>query len=273
MVPSIVERRNELARRLAQSLSNDFIVVAAPDHPLVLRSVDLLVGGRSGLTAVMMSTAEERRRPTLFAARLALNMIALPPHTNFVRLVVDEDKPAQTDNAFAEELELGDRGAQAALLRIVNNPAHSRQLDRAEKAQKRSEERFANTYRLARVLRRGFQAEEGLKRRGPVSRTPSRDQIGNQVNAAFFSATPTLTAMNNLAMSEAGRWYDIVDGEAEPRNAMANALFVPDYPEVKGDPDKALRAAAFAGWVMVPSRSARSLDDVGILIERYGKLK
>ncbi|MEX6506459.1 hypothetical protein [Jiella sp. M17.18] len=254
-------------------MTSDFVVVAAPDHPLVLRSVDLLVGGRSGLTAVMMSTAEERRRPALFTARLALNMMALPPHTTFVRVVHEADEPSGADNAFAAELELGARGTQPALLRIANVPSHSRQLDRAEKAQKRSEERFANTYRLARVLRRDFEAKEGPERGGLASRNPSRDRIGSQVDAAFFSATPTLAAMNSLAMSEAGRWYDIVDGEAEPRNATANALFVPDYPEVRGDPDKALRAAAFAGWVVAPLRSKRSLDDVGILIERYARLK
>ncbi|MEP9380416.1 hypothetical protein ABLE91_27215 [Aquabacter sp. CN5-332] len=273
MAPSVVERRNELARRLAQSLTNDFVVVAAPDHPLVLRSVDLLIGGRSGLTAVMMSTAEERRQPALFAARLALNMMALPPHTTFVRLVHEDDEPSGADNAFAAELELGARGTQPALLSIANAPAHSRHRDRAEKAQKRSEERFANTYRLARVLRRGFEAKEGQERGGPASRNPLRDRIGNGVDAAFFLATPTLAAMNSLAMSEAGRWYDIVDGEAEPRNVTASAIFVPDYPEVRGDPDKALRAAAFAGWVLAPSRSMRSLDDVAVLIERYARLK
>lgn len=273
MAPSVTERRNELRRRLTQSLTNDFVVVATPDHPLVLRSVDLLVGGRSGLTAIMMSTVEERRRPALFAARLALNMMALPPHTAFVRLVVDDDEASGADNAFEAELEFGARDTQSSLLRIASTPSHSRKVDRAEKAQKRAEERFANTYRLSRLLRRGFVAEEGLEHRGPTSRTPSRDQIGNGVDAAFFTGTPTLTAMNNLAMSEASRWYDIVHGEAEPRNATANALFVPGYPEVRGDPDKALRAAAFAGWVVTPSRSKWSLYEVGILIERYARLK
>ncbi len=272
MAPSVTLRRNDISRRLAQSLTNDFVVVAAPDHPLVFRSVDVLVGGRSALTAVMMSNAEERRRPELFSARLALNMMALPPHTTFVRLVADDDEPSKVDNAFAAELELGARGTQTALLRIANTPSQSRQRDRAEKAQRHSEERFASTYRLARVLRRGFEAEAGQERGGPASRNPSRDRIG-QVDAAFFSAMPTLAAMNSLTMAEVGRWYGIVDGEAEPRNTNANALFVPDYPEVRGDPDKALRAAAFAGWVVAPSRSKRSLDEVGVLIERYARLK
>ena len=136
----------------------------------------------------------------------------------------------------------------------------------------RSEERFADTYRLARVLRRGFKADTRDRGEQP-SRKPSRDRISEEVEAAFYQETPTLGAVSHLTVLEADRWYGLIDGEVEPRYSAANALFVPNYPEVRGDPDKALRAAAFAGWVMAPTHSKRSFDDVGELIERYTRLK
>lgn len=270
MALSVAARRIELARRLTRSLSGDFMVVAAPDHPLLMRSVDLLIGGRTGLTAVMMSTVEERRRTRLFEARLALNMMALPPHTTFVRLVVGDDEPTKSADVFAAEFD--ERNAQSALVKLANTPPQSRRLDQARKAQKRSEQRFADTYRLARVLRWGFRADAD-DRSGQPSRKPLRDRISNEVEATFYQETPTLGAVSNLTVLEADRWYSIINGEVEPRYSAANALFVPNYSEVTGDPDKALRAAAFAGWVMAPTQSRRTFYDVGELIERYTRLK
>jgi hypothetical protein len=246
------------------------MVVAAPDHPFLMRSVDLLISGRTGLTAVMMSTVEERRQSKLFEARLTLNMMALPPHTTFVRVVVDDGEPTITADVFAGEF--GERDAHSALLRLANTRLPFRRVDRARKAQKLSEERFADTYRLARVLRRGFKAEDDHQK-GYRSGKTLRDRISNEVEATFYYETPTLGAVSHLTALEAHRWYGIIDGEVEPRPSAANALFVPNYPEVSGDPDKALRAAAFAGWVMAPTHSRRTFDDVGKLIERYTRLK
>jgi hypothetical protein len=272
LAPSVTRRRIELGRRLAASLGGDSVVVAAPDHPLVMRSVDLLVGGSAGVTAVMMYTAEERRLPALFEARLALNMIALPPHTSFVRLVGDDD-PGVGNTAFAASVEFGRRGTVTELAGLVLNPPKSRGEDRAEKAQKLSLNRFLDTYRLAKILRRGYDVDANTRKDGRASRIPERDRIGERVEAAFFSAKPTVAAVNDLTLSEADRWYGIVDGEAVPLDGTANALILPEYPEVIGDPDKALRAAAFAGWVMAPANSSRSLEDVADLIERFARLK
>lgn len=272
MTTTVAKRRLDLARNLSRSLGGDFVVVAAPDHPLVMRSVDLLIGGRAGLTAIMMSTAEERRQPKLFDARLTLNMMALPPHTAFVRVVADDEPAIKGDSTFAAEFSLNDKRVHAELTKLAETPPQTRRVGEAEKAQRRAESRFAGTYRLARVLRwKAKNDRDNFSAR--VSRVPSRDRLGNDVEAAFFADRPTLGAVAHLTMSDADRWYDIVEGEVQPKFSTASALFVSVYPNVSGDPDKALRAAAFAGWVMSPMQSRMSPDEVGDLIERYTRLK
>ena len=272
MASTVTTLRLELARHLSQALSGDFVVVSAPDHPLVMQSVDLLVGGRSGITAIMMSTAHERRQINLFDARLKLNMMALPPHTVFVRIAQSDEKTRNVDGVFFAELSLDDRRTRAELTKLASSPPKVRRLEQAEKAQRRSEERFADTYRLARVLQFRSNNEKGIFS-AKVSRAPLRDRIGNDVDAAFFEEKPTLGAVTHLTMSDADRWYGITEGEVEPKHSAASALFLPYYPEVGGDPDKAIRAAAFAGWVMAPLHSKRSHDDVSELIHRYTRLK
>jgi hypothetical protein len=268
----VATRRLDLARHLSRSLSGDFLVVPSPDHPLVLRSVDLLIGSRAGLTAIVMSSAEERRSPKLFNARIALNMMALPPHTVFVRVRTSEDTISSIDSAFAAELSHDDRRVRAELTQLASMPPQTRRIKQAEEAQRRSESRFADTYRLAPVLRRKSRDDlRGISTK--VSRAPSRDRIAHDVEAAFFGEMPTLAAITHLIMSDAERWYGIVDGEVQPKFAAASALFVSHYPQVIGDPDKAIRAAAFAGWVMSSSQSSISQDDVGSLIQRYTRLK
>lgn len=270
MSQSINGRRAEVARNLRNALGDDFVVIEAPDHPLVLRSVDVLAGGRAGLTAVIMANAEEVRRPKLLTSRVILNMVALPSNTNFVYLAPSGGSKAPS-LSFAAELNEDDQRWKRELVRIVAEPQHLTRRRSAEKMQQRSESRFADTYRLARILHHRSKAETG-QRPPRSSRSPSRDMISGEVEAAFFYGTPSVPALAHLTWEGAERWFDTPDGEPTPTPAPAAAAFVDGYPRSPGDPDKVLRAAAFAGWVLAPARSPRSVEQIGDLVLRYTRL-
>lgn len=136
---------------MERELGGDFIVVGAPDHPLLLRPADVIVGGRSSLTAVMTPTVHEARRPEIFEARLTLNMMALPPNTKFV-FVGREHLKFSAGRVFAAELSIDDSNWTRELLSISQQQSTYRQVGRAQKLQRICEARFADTYRLARVL-------------------------------------------------------------------------------------------------------------------------
>ncbi|MBC2653609.1 hypothetical protein [Novosphingobium aerophilum] len=219
-----------------------------------------------------MSTVEERRRPDLFEGRLKLNAMALPSHTTFVRMVEGDETSWSEKDAFEAEIDFADR---AALLDLVNLAARTpglRRKDIGARYQVEAESRFAETYRLARVLRRGarkfsFENEE-IRVRARVKR-----DVVNDIDSAFFAATPNSTALSRLMLEGGSRWYTMQDGVTVPSNGPAGAAFLNKYPTSSGDPDKVMRAAAFAGWVLAPIHSGKSLEEIADLVQRYTRLK
>lgn len=254
-------------------MGGDFVVVGSPDHPLLMRSVDVLVGGRAGLTAIMAMSAQELRNEKFFVARLTLNKMALPPHTNFVFVSIDGERPQTVHpDAFMSELTFEDRKAWDDLTLISSNPQRISAAKSDGKNQKLAEARFGDTYKLARVLQRGRAkawAENGKR----SARQPTRDSLSNNVEVAFFDAAPSLQAIANLSVEGADRWYSMDGGEAYPTHLPAGAVFAKSFPSSPGDPDKALRAAAFAGWVLTPENPGRSLEEISALVFRYTRMR
>jgi hypothetical protein len=74
---SVYQQRRRLESTLRRELPDDYVIVSGPDHPLLLRAADLLVGGKGSLTAVFVPTAREKTDPDLLRARLTLNRLAL----------------------------------------------------------------------------------------------------------------------------------------------------------------------------------------------------
>ncbi len=198
-------------------------------------------------------------------------MLALPPNTKFA--FVGEKLPTLSrGRKFVAEISLEDRGWKRDILTVSEQLGTSRQVDKAEALQKRAESRFAETYRLVKVLQRRakkFQFEETKSR----DHRPKRDIISNDVNAAFFDGTPAIDAIAKLTFEGAGRWYDDIEGEPGPVPFPAAALFADSYPKRPGDPNKVLRAAAFAGWVISPLSVDRPIEEIGELILKYTRLE
>lgn len=273
MADTIHIRRREIANYLRrESDGNSVIVVVAPDHPLVMRSVDVLVGGPSGLTAIIMSSAEEVRRPHLLQARLTLNKVALPPETRFVYIARSDETDLKSSESFSAIVNLGYKGAREEILSISANPHRLSRRPDTGKIQQMSERRFADTYRLSRILQRHKIREDARPER-VRSRSPSRDRFSNGVEAAFFLSEPTPRALFQLTPVGTDRWFRSNGGEPEPTDEPAGVIFAFDYPRTVGDPDKVLRASAFAGWVFAPSDASRSPEQIADLVARFAVLK
>lgn len=271
---TIYERRRTIGDQLRRALDGEFIVVAAPDHPLVMRPVDVLVGGRSGLTAIVMPTVEEVRRPKLLQTRVTLNKLALPPEANFVYVSEPPEKIVSAGHEFAAVLSLSDPDVINELKSIAAAPRRSlRQADIITFRQL-AEGRFADTYRVARIAQRWFhRPREAPSLAQGRSRRASRDRLGSGLEGAFFASLPTSGAIVDLSIEGVERWFQLAGGQPVPTNEPAGIAFAPDYPRIPGDPDKVLRASAFAGWVFAPSDPTRSLARLSELVARYARLR
>ncbi|WP_171726010.1 hypothetical protein [Ruegeria sp. HKCCD6604] len=270
MNKSVYDVRRNVAKLLNGELSNEYVVVAAPDHPLLLRPADVVIGGQGGLTAIVTPTQNELRRPQEFSDRIVLNMMALPPNTNFVFLGSDMPK-FSGKLKFAAEISPEERSWKRDLQLVSSQSQTTREVERAEKYQKLSAARFADAYRLARALQRGRKNFDQNSKSGTV-RKVKRDLIANEIEGAFFDGIPALQSIAELTFEGARRWYQDLDGEPAPKSAPAGALFSDVVPARPGDPNKVLRAAAFAGWIIAPMASSRAMDEVGELIARHTRL-
>lgn len=267
---TVVQRRAHLAASLQRRLSSEYIVVASPDHPLVLRSVDILIGGRSGLTAIMMLTAEEVRRPRLFVARSTLNRMALAPETTFIYLSGDHSLPEAINLLFDRVMPLGDNDTMAELGSFVRTRRVGQVSASFSKLHRLAQPRFANTYRLAKMLKHRAENLEPRERR-VTSRMPARDRLSSDVEGAYFDGAPSPALLSAFTTAEYDRWFGADNGEVFLNDTPAGLAFVSSLPEFPGDPDKGLRAAAFAGWVVTQPNAPP--ENVTHLVSRRSRHK
>ena len=265
---NVNDLRTDLARRLRQQLGGDFVVVAAPDHPLVMRSVDVLVGGRSGLTAFVTPSAEERRQPALLGARVTLNKVALPPETQFVYVARPDDDAPLLTSRFVEQLSFADRSVTRSAVAIVERSAQAPRSPYGDKARQISQSRFAATYRVARLV--------NSERARTDTDRPQRSRGANlsfdtvkSIPSAFADRPLSTRSIIGLSVRGADRWFAPTDDQPMPTNETAGLVFSPDFPHLRHDPEKVLRAAAFAGWILTPTSSERSPEQVADMALRF----
>jgi hypothetical protein len=68
-------------------------LVLRPDHPLLLRGPDALVGGNNNLCAVFFPHALEHNNPAHLASRLIASRLALPVHCRTLLVMDERDEP------------------------------------------------------------------------------------------------------------------------------------------------------------------------------------
>jgi hypothetical protein len=117
---NIYYRRKALTQLLRRELSDKFMIVQNPDHPLLIRGPDIIVATSRAITAIFMPLATERHSHGLFKSRLTLSRLALPAHTRCILVFEPKDRDfAQSFlNDFAEIIEWS---ARADIVRIASS--------------------------------------------------------------------------------------------------------------------------------------------------------
>jgi hypothetical protein len=91
----------------------------------------------------------------------------------------------------------------------------------------------------------------------------------HSVPSAFARRSISTRSLVGLSVRGADRWFEPSAGQPLPTAASAGLVFSPDFPRPRHDPEKALRAAAFAGWILAPRSSSRAPEELAELVLRF----
>lgn len=260
---TVLRQRNEVSRALRRSLDTDAVIVSGPDHPLLVEAPDILVAEKGGLVAVYFPKAAEYSNPQRLYTRLVLARLALPPQTRHV-LVHDHRKPRTAFSfearSFAAVLSSRPRHIEE-LSKIARDPAfdggHSQlPADVLISTRHRFAEALSMTKVIRRLSRSAKQANFGVQSRGTSGPYPIGAVGGRQglVHEADISQRAWKSLdIQNLAVRTTRTAFTMDNGVPYPTDgARYGVVVIDEFRDFRGDPDKLVRAAAFAGWVLAP---------------------
>ncbi|WP_186156919.1 hypothetical protein [Burkholderia gladioli] len=264
-------------RRLAQS---DFHVVPSPDHPLLLSGPDILVGGDGKLTAIFIvrkSTVTSALRGRITAARLAL--------PDNARLIAVGDQPPQGRAGLIDllrhfdEVLLSDRNLEKNIAIFCTSDAMPKTKRELTETKRIQAIRFATLWQIA--LLRGkhdlkgdgpgsvietFRSRE-LNERRPASHSKSRRlntvDVGGSTVAALPQNAETLENLRAFLNTGLPRMFTLDDGTPYTNEELPPSILLStNMPVVRHDPEKAVRAAAFGGWVTAQPTNSNDIEEL-----------
>jgi hypothetical protein len=259
MAVDIKARRSLLGRSLRREISDDYIVVTAPDHPLLLKGPDILIGGDGNLTAVYLPTIQEINQNRLLRARYILARLALPASTRHLLVQPENARHwiAGLSEQFALELPWDERREVVKIARDANFRGKQRDLPRKTVIETR--ERFAQTYLAVKANQRltarigmspSVIGSEQMERARLIDYGPVID--GVRENYFDGEALP-LQSIKSLIDNTINESFSLEDTVPLQRDEhwRYDVAAVSDVATFRGDPEKTLRAAAFAGWALL----------------------
>lgn len=254
-------RRKLVEQRLRRDLSSSFEIINAPDHPLLIRGPDLLVGADGVLIALISPTESERLRPERLYRRTLIIKAAFPPELQIVLL----DEGQLDSELFDAVTPVSELRLLAPLIKKLGGRREKR--DHAGRAS--IERRFGATYLLSRML---FRRETPPMARR-VSRSARRDlvdQVGS-VEFSSFNTDPSPSDVSRLILDRPEKFFQPDNGAIYPTGMAPDAVFVDGFPRALGDPEKYLRAAAFAGWLVAPAKSQTEIKRIAFLLNKHAR--
>lgn len=293
--------RQNILDELRNSLSDVSSVVFDPDLRLLMDGPDILIGENGNLLGIFVPRMDEVLDVSLFLTRFALSRLALPDHARFL-LVIDSTNERRM-SAFASD-EVSDNFHEVLLSSSASKATNF--LRDSEAGRKKvgavspeirqySRDRFALAF-AASVQRFGqdsskdnqispntieeyFDSVESNRSEirswhRPPRRLPrSTASIGKRLLVAgvtFRGARvrprlrPYLSAAVVFDYSlDSGVPYPVADLKSSPMNLM----IVDQQPEMRLDPWKPVRAAAFAGWTLSLSASRDEIAEYSEAVE------
>lgn len=284
-------QRTQVLQQVVKFLGDTFVVSIEPDLPHLLNAPDVLVGSSGRLGALFLPKLSELRSVEQLAVRLALSRLALPRHAKCL-LVIDPDRPndavlKQMERDFHYIIEARD----SRRIRSILSENHAN--DKVEvvpdkiRAQVflRSSILFDEAIKRYRYREKGRLASEvlaeALIRQGyypaPLNSWSSSDRSQRRRKEKSILQRGSIILSgeqrkDKRSVIEELREYTIFSTEVDfnldqgipyPNNntfATTTKFFLSDnVPVNRYDPEKYIRAAAFAG-VMITR--ADSLDDI-----------
>lgn len=280
---NIYEQRKDIARLLQKELESSYVVVSGPDHPLLIEGPDALIGGAGGMLAIFMPKAKERARPDRLEVRFILSRLALPPDTRHV-LVLQERKHDRTveelGRNFATVLDWTRRRDLAKIARDKEYVGEQRVLPREVAAF--VQHRYADALQATRVLQwmnRSYDREKlDEQHRKPFRhrRKPEQTQFERVAPGVLFTSfgrgAPDSAAVRSLADQTTLAGFSLDNGVPYPTREDDYGLALVDrLPEYRGDPDKLIRAAAFAGWGFIPEEQQHRVQAIANRLQERRK--
>lgn len=289
MIP-VVQQRKTLLKELRSALSEEYVIVSNPDHPLVLRSPDLLVGGNGHLIAIFVPTSVERNSLRNLRDRLILNLLALPAHTQFV-LVLDRDAGWMSDEFAQDFSDIVDLDKATTLAhRLVRSSAGNGKEEKIRETQRLSRILYSQaldiSHDMVRRWRRDRLAHQevwqddvvlGLVEQGAESRLRATHRSASNFVAefpeipfwAFTEGKIDSTALVAPIYQQVDRLYRLDSGVPHCVEEQLGVLVVHTFPTTKQDPEKPLRAAALAGWSTVRWDQSEQISEVAKKLREF----
>lgn len=258
-------RRRELNRLLRNELS-EFVVATVPDHPLLMRGPDFLIGGDSTLTAVFSPSKAEQRDNRLLANRLMLSRLAMPPHTRNILLLPQEPQGldgGKFSDDFAAVIEWRDRSEIIKIARDSEFKGSQREIPK--EIQRAAMRQFSDVMQMTSIMR-----YLDKKRKNDVIEFAddelSQNLYFNDDNIALIHIKSSISnskKIQSLVNKQVSASYNLDSSVPYPSNDLYYGLaMVEELPEFRSDPDKLLRAAAFGGWAIVSDRQRNAAPEL-----------
>jgi hypothetical protein len=282
---------NDLIDDLARRLGTNFLVVRKPQDPYLFAAPDLLVADYGRLAAIFIPKALETKVPEQLLIRLAVARIAFPIHLRCLLLLSDRTLARglleKVQPRFHATVDSTDFPRLESMLRHwtfdhdvppVTLDVRQRAFDRAELCFAESVKRLApggdffptklrdrlniGDYDLVDIPRwlEPERASVGLRSTTQVLEGPAA------LVAAITFNRPSFELRELKPYCEAGVALEYMmenDGDIYPRDfrPKPRLLLVNKRPQWRTDPDKPLRAAAFAGWTLLTAQSRAEIEE------------
>lgn len=282
-------RRQEhtLLRQLIQaSALRSFSHVFGPDHPLLFRGPDLLLGNQQTLTGIFVPNAAEQRNPAHLIARLIATRLAYPNEMRCVLLAFKEYPYGDLTKDFDGWFTLQDRHLIDFL--ADNSPRRREKMspEMRQRAMKRFDQALRGTafsFRLQRRSRRenperstSISARLLSRLKSDLPTAPSVESSGYRLRPTsryIWNQTPIVvteserhqTVLRRIKSTSEIQYLDdfqLDNGTPHFRGQANFAVFVsPRGAEVFDPSSKTSLASAFAGITFAPTDDPAELDE------------
>ena len=257
-------------RTLRDSLPSSYHFASSVDHPVILEGPDVLIGGEGLLISIYHS---RRRSPSNLRARIAVSKLALPSHCLHVLVVetqsMDHSQAQDNLKSFDRMIEISDL-TRPSLMREKPSERVTYELGKIKKQQNLF---YSRTFQFA-TARRKHQKDDGSSSRLARllhERRNNKNVILNYkgIDLSAEDRPTTLPYVKYLCQHRFSE-FEFDNNVPYPKQFTPGIAVSDAIPELKGDPEKPLRAAAFSGWIFTDASSIQDLDAIIDRAERFG---